>query len=58
MKKAKHESVMNVRNIYVPNFKSIGSNMAFISSKSFEIIHGSNFQIVFFFFYKVCITEI
>ena len=39
--------VMYVSTIYMPNFKSIGSKMAFISSKSFENIRMKNFQIHF-----------
>ena len=39
--------VMYVLTIYMPNFKSIGSKMAFISSKSFENVHMKNFQISF-----------
>ena len=39
---------MYVLTIYMPNFKSIGSKMAFISSKSFENVHMKNFQVRFF----------
>ena len=39
---------MYVLTIYMPNYKSIGSKMAFISSKSFENVHMKNFQIRFF----------
>ena len=44
--------VMYVLTIYMPNCKSIGSKMAFISSKSFENVHMKNFQIRFFFYKK------
>ena len=40
--------VMHVWTIYMQNFKSIVSKMAFIPSKSFENVHRRNFQIRFF----------
>ena len=39
---------MYVLTIYMPNFKSIGSKMAFISSKSFENVHRKKFSNSFF----------
>ena len=39
---------MYVLTMYMPNCKSIGSKMAFLSSKSFENVNMKNFQIRFF----------
>ena len=39
--------VMYVLTIYMPNLKSIGSKMAFISSKTFASVHMKNFKFVF-----------
>ena len=45
---------MHVRAKYMPNLKSFGSTMAFISLESLEKVHRYNFQR---FLTKVCITE-
>ena len=47
---------MYVLNIYVPNVKSIGSKMAFISSKSFENVH-RKFSNSFYFYKKYAIQK-